>query len=183
MALTCLSWRPAARFWPIPRRCTSPPPFPIMPVTRSGPVRTCSPPKSRAAVARATKTATCTCPKPPASAFTPTKTPSVPRSPTMPDCMFLLAKNILGGALKTRRVCNLGGQSPPAPGDAEGSAKHSGAPPMKLTKLHLWHLPLTSHEAYYMADGKTCDTVETVVIAVETDTGLTGWGEVCPIPQ
>ena len=54
---------------------------------------------------------------------------------------------------------------------------------MKLTKLHLWHLPLTSHEAYYMADGKTCDTVETVVIAVETDTGLTGWGEVCPIPH
>lgn len=34
-----------------------------------------------------------------------------------------------------------------------------------------------------MADGKTCDTVETVVIAVDTDAGLTGWGEVCPIPH
>jgi L-alanine-DL-glutamate epimerase-like enolase superfamily enzyme len=34
-----------------------------------------------------------------------------------------------------------------------------------------------------MAEGKTCDTVETVVIAVETDAGLTGWGEVCPIPH
>jgi L-alanine-DL-glutamate epimerase-like enolase superfamily enzyme len=47
----------------------------------------------------------------------------------------------------------------------------------------LWHVPLTSHATYYMADGKTCDTVETVVIALETDAGLTGWGEVCPIPH
>lgn len=54
---------------------------------------------------------------------------------------------------------------------------------MKVTKLSLWHVPLTSHATYYMADGKTCDTVETVVIAVETDSGLTGWGEVCPIPH
>lgn len=54
---------------------------------------------------------------------------------------------------------------------------------MRITRLSLWHVPLTSHAAYYMADGKTCDTVETVVIAVETDGGVTGWGEVCPIPH
>ena len=54
---------------------------------------------------------------------------------------------------------------------------------MKITRISLWHVPLTSHAAYYMADGKTCDTVETVVIAVNTDAGLTGWGEVCPIPH
>jgi L-alanine-DL-glutamate epimerase-like enolase superfamily enzyme len=54
---------------------------------------------------------------------------------------------------------------------------------MKLTRISLWHLPLTSHETYYMADGKTCDTVETVVLTLDTDTGLTGWGEVCPIPH
>ena len=54
---------------------------------------------------------------------------------------------------------------------------------MKITSLSLWHVPLTSHETYYMADGKTCDTVETAVIAVDTDTGQTGWGEVCPIPH
>jgi len=53
----------------------------------------------------------------------------------------------------------------------------------RITRLRLWHLPLTSHTAYYMADGKTCDTVETVVIALDTDAGLTGWGEVCPIPH
>lgn len=54
---------------------------------------------------------------------------------------------------------------------------------MKITRLRLWHVPLTSHTAYYMADGKTCDTVETAVIAVDTDGGITGWGEVCPIPH
>ena len=54
---------------------------------------------------------------------------------------------------------------------------------MKLTRISLWHIPLTSHDTYYMAEGKTCDTVETVLIALDTDTGLTGWGEVCPIPH
>jgi len=34
-----------------------------------------------------------------------------------------------------------------------------------------------------MAAGKACDTVETVVIALDTDDGRTGWGEVCPIPH
>ncbi|MEL7117161.1 MAG: enolase C-terminal domain-like protein [Pseudomonadota bacterium] len=53
----------------------------------------------------------------------------------------------------------------------------------KITRIRLWHVPLTSHETYYMASGKTCDTVETVVLALDTDTGLTGWGEVCPIPH
>ncbi len=54
---------------------------------------------------------------------------------------------------------------------------------MKITRIRLWHVPLTSHATYYMAAGKTCATVETVVLEVETDTGLTGWGEVCPIPH
>ena len=54
---------------------------------------------------------------------------------------------------------------------------------MKIKRLSLWHIPLTSHQAYYMAEGKTCDTVETVIVRVDTDTGLSGWGEVCPIPH
>ena len=53
----------------------------------------------------------------------------------------------------------------------------------RIARLSLWHLPLASHDAYYMADGKTCDTVETVVLRVETEAGLEGWGEVCPIPR
>ncbi|MBY6067656.1 mandelate racemase/muconate lactonizing enzyme family protein [Leisingera aquaemixtae] len=54
---------------------------------------------------------------------------------------------------------------------------------MKITRISLWHVPLTSHTAYHMAEGKTCDTVESVVLVLDTDSGLTGWGEVCPIPH
>ena len=54
---------------------------------------------------------------------------------------------------------------------------------MKLTRLSLWHIPLTSHETYYMAGGKTCDTTITTLIRLDTDSGLSGWGEVCPIPH
>ena len=34
-----------------------------------------------------------------------------------------------------------------------------------------------------MADGKTCDTVDSIIIGIDTDDGHTGWGEVCPIPH
>lgn len=54
---------------------------------------------------------------------------------------------------------------------------------MKITGLSLWYVPLTSHATYYMAGAKSCDTVETVVLALDTDAGVTGWGEVCPIPH
>ena len=54
---------------------------------------------------------------------------------------------------------------------------------MKIKRVSLWYVPLTSHLTYYMAAGKTCDTVETAVICIETDSGLSGWGEVCPIPH
>ena len=33
-----------------------------------------------------------------------------------------------------------------------------------------------------MADGKTCDTVTSVIIALETDAGITGGARCCPIP-
>ncbi|WP_293572711.1 enolase C-terminal domain-like protein [Phaeobacter sp.] len=54
---------------------------------------------------------------------------------------------------------------------------------MKINRISLWHLPLSSHETYHMADGKTCDTVETVILRIDTDSGVSGWGEVCPIPH
>ncbi len=54
---------------------------------------------------------------------------------------------------------------------------------MKITAIHLYRVPLTSHEAYYMADGKSCDTVDSIVLELRTDAGLSGWGEVCPIPH
>ncbi|MEO0944849.1 MAG: enolase C-terminal domain-like protein [Pseudomonadota bacterium] len=54
---------------------------------------------------------------------------------------------------------------------------------MKVKRITLWSVDLTSHETYYMAEGKACDTVKSQVLCLETDTGLKGWGEVCPIPH
>lgn len=54
---------------------------------------------------------------------------------------------------------------------------------MKITRASLYKVSLTSHETYYMSDGKTCDAVDSMVLSLETDAGLTGWGEVCPIPH
>lgn len=54
---------------------------------------------------------------------------------------------------------------------------------MKITKITLWSVDLTSHETYHMAEGKTCATVISHILSLETDTGPQGWGEVCPIPH
>ena len=54
---------------------------------------------------------------------------------------------------------------------------------MNITSLTLCHLPLTSHIAYNTSDGKICDTVTSSILRLESDTGLTGWGEVFPIPH
>ena len=54
---------------------------------------------------------------------------------------------------------------------------------MKIKRINLWHQPLSSHTDYHMAAGKICVAVETVVVRIDSDTGLSGWGEVCPIPH
>lgn len=53
---------------------------------------------------------------------------------------------------------------------------------MRITAVGVYVVPLTSRETYYMSDGKTCATVDSVVVRLDTDGGATGWGEVCPIP-
>lgn len=54
---------------------------------------------------------------------------------------------------------------------------------MKINKITLWQLPLTSHTPYYMADGKSCETVTSTIVRLSTDSDIEGWGEVCPIPH
>ncbi len=54
---------------------------------------------------------------------------------------------------------------------------------MKITRITIWEVPLTSHVVYHMAAGKTCDVVPTTLLRVDTDAGSSGWGEVCPIPH
>ena len=34
-----------------------------------------------------------------------------------------------------------------------------------------------------MLDGKICDTVTSTILRLDADNGLSGWGEVCPIPH
>ena len=54
---------------------------------------------------------------------------------------------------------------------------------MTITAIHIHEVDLTSHVTYNMSDGKTCDTVKSVVVKLDTSTGVSGWGEVCPIPH
>lgn len=54
---------------------------------------------------------------------------------------------------------------------------------MRITRLSLWHVRLRSHVDYHMAAGKSATTVETVVLRIDTDAGICGWGEVCPLPR
>ena len=63
------------------------------------------------------------------------------------------------------------------------ASNDSGCPKMKITTLNLYCVPLTSRATYYMADGKTCDSVDSIIIEICTDAGISGWGEVCPIPH
>ena len=54
---------------------------------------------------------------------------------------------------------------------------------MKVTRITIWQVPLESHTPYLMASGKACKQVDTVVVRLETSSGIDGWGEVCPIPH
>ena len=54
---------------------------------------------------------------------------------------------------------------------------------MSISSLSLWHLLLVSHIADTMSDAKICDTGTSCIMRLESDTSLTGWGEVCPIPH
>ena len=51
---------------------------------------------------------------------------------------------------------------------------------MKITRLSIYEVGLTSHIRYAMSDGKVCDTVPSVILRLETDGGITGWGESAP---
>lgn len=56
-------------------------------------------------------------------------------------------------------------------------------PELQISGLTLWRVPLTSHETYYMAAGKACATVDSMVLRIDTRQGISGWGECCPIPH
>lgn len=52
-----------------------------------------------------------------------------------------------------------------------------------ITKVSVWKIALESHVPYYMAGGKVCLSVPSIIVRIDTDSGVCGWGEVCPIPH
>jgi L-alanine-DL-glutamate epimerase-like enolase superfamily enzyme len=53
---------------------------------------------------------------------------------------------------------------------------------MKIKRVRAYRVDLPLHEgSYKWSGGKSVSVFDSTVIEVETDTGVTGWGEVCPL--
>jgi L-alanine-DL-glutamate epimerase-like enolase superfamily enzyme len=53
---------------------------------------------------------------------------------------------------------------------------------MKITGIRMYQLDLPLHEGTYKwSGGNSVSVFDSTVVAVDTDAGLTGWGEVCPL--
>ena len=52
---------------------------------------------------------------------------------------------------------------------------------MKINRLRAYRVDLPLHEgSYKWSGGKSVSVFDSTVTEVETDAGVTGWGEVCP---
>src|SRR5206468_4627756 len=55
-------------------------------------------------------------------------------------------------------------------------------PPMRIRRIAAWQIDLPLHEGgYKWSGGKSVAVFDSTVVAVETDAGLVGYGEVCPL--
>jgi L-alanine-DL-glutamate epimerase-like enolase superfamily enzyme len=53
---------------------------------------------------------------------------------------------------------------------------------MKITRLRVYRVDLPLVEGRYAwADGKAVESFDSTIVRIDTDEGLTGWGEVCPL--
>ncbi len=53
---------------------------------------------------------------------------------------------------------------------------------MKITRILVYQVDLPLHEgSYKWSGGKSVAVFDSTVVAVETDAGITGWGECCPL--
>ena len=53
---------------------------------------------------------------------------------------------------------------------------------MKITNILVYQVDLPLHEGNYSwSEGKSVDVFDTTVVQIETDEGVTGFGEVCPL--
>ncbi len=52
---------------------------------------------------------------------------------------------------------------------------------MKITRISVWQLDLPLHKPYYLSGGRLrFEQLDSTIVRIETDAGLTGWGEGCP---
>ena len=53
---------------------------------------------------------------------------------------------------------------------------------MKITKISVYQVDLPLHEgSYKWASGKSVDVFDSTVVRIKTDSGIEGYGEVCPL--
>jgi L-alanine-DL-glutamate epimerase-like enolase superfamily enzyme len=53
---------------------------------------------------------------------------------------------------------------------------------MRITQIRVYQVDLPLHEGRYAwSGGKSVDVFDSTLVALDTDEGLTGWGEVCPL--
>ena len=53
---------------------------------------------------------------------------------------------------------------------------------MQITGIRAWRVELPLHEGRYSwSNDNSVDVFDSTVVAVDTDAGVTGWGEVCPL--
>lgn len=53
---------------------------------------------------------------------------------------------------------------------------------MQISRIRAYRVELPLHEGTYKwSGGKSVSVFDSTVVEIETDTGLTGWGEVCPL--
>jgi cis-L-3-hydroxyproline dehydratase len=53
---------------------------------------------------------------------------------------------------------------------------------MKITRILVWQVDLPLREgSYKWSGGKSVSVFDSTIVGVQTDTGITGYGEVCPL--
>ena len=51
---------------------------------------------------------------------------------------------------------------------------------MKITKILIYQIDLPCGDTYYISGGRSFESLDSTVVAIHTDAGITGWGEACP---
>ena len=53
---------------------------------------------------------------------------------------------------------------------------------MKITRISVYQVDLPLCEgSYHWSGGKSVSVFDSTIVRIDTDEGITGWGEVCPL--